>query len=133
MKRFIAIALLLVACGGSAGGGQARFKMPSVDASTGVQVLVTIGPTCPVETPGKACDDKPYETDVIIVERPSRTVIGSFHSDVDGQFGVSGMKPGEYTILPASTTGPPTAQPVDFTVKKGSITKVTISFDSGIR
>jgi hypothetical protein len=131
MRRFIAIALLLVAA-----CGEARFTMPHIselEYSTGVHVLVTIGPTCPVETPGKACDDKPFETDLLIVERPSRKVFGRFRSDRNGQFGVRAMKPGEYSILPASTAGPPTAAPVDFAVRKGNITEVEMSFDSGIR
>ena len=80
-----------------------------------------------------ACDDKLYETDLIIVEKASRKVVARIRTDENGQTGVTGMKPGEYSILPPSTSGPPTASPVDFTVRKGRITEVKMSFDSGIR
>jgi hypothetical protein len=128
MKRFIAFALLVVVtgCAGSSSIGTG-------DSSTGFRVVVAIGPTCPVETPGKACDDKPYETDLIIVEKASRKVVARIRTDANGQTGVTGMKPGAYSILPPSNPGPPSAAPVDFTVRKGKITEVKMSFDSGIR
>lgn len=107
--------------------------MPLVDGSTGFHVVVTIGPTCPVEGPGQECGDKPYETDLIIVEKVSRKVVARIRTDENGRTGITGMKPGAYSILPPSTSGPPSASPVDFTVRKGKITEVKMSFDSGIR
>lgn len=130
MRRFLAIALLISAVGCSG----ARSNMPSVDGSTGFHVVVKIGPTCPVETPGKACEDKPYETDLLVRSRSTGKVLGPIRTDAAGQTGLTGMEPGGYTLLPAAAGGvPPTATPVDFTVRKGQITEVTMTFDSGIR
>ena len=80
-----------------------------------------------------ACDDKPYTTDLTIVEKESRKIVGRIRTDENGQTGVTGMEPGEYSILPPSTSGLPSVSPVDFTVQKGKITEVKMSFDSGIR
>ena len=80
-----------------------------------------------------ACDDKPYETDLIIVEKASRKVVARIRTDENGQTSITGIKPGAYSILPPSTSGSPSASPVDFTVRKGRITEVKMSFDSGIR
>jgi hypothetical protein len=128
MKRFIAFALLVVVAG-CAGSSSIR----TGDFSTGFHVVVTIGPTCPVEGPGQECGDKPYETDLIIVEKASRKVVARIRADENGRTGITGMKPGAYSILPPSTSGPPSASPVDFTVREGKITEVKMSFDSGIR
>lgn len=128
MKRLIAVGLLVVAgCGG------AHSNMPFVDESTGVDILVTIGPTCPVETPGTDCADKPFETDLIIEQHSTGKTLGPIRSGKDGRTGLAGMQPGAYTIRAASENGPPTAEPVDFTVRKGEKTLVTVRFDSGIR
>ena len=130
MKRFIAVALFVaaVAC------GDARSTMPLIDGSTGFHVVVTIGPTCPVEAPGSACEDKPYETNLLVRSRSTGKVQGPIRTDDTGQTSLTGMEPGEYTLLPAAGGGgPPSAAPVDFTVRKGTITEVTMTFDSGIR
>jgi hypothetical protein len=128
MKRVIAIALLLAAaCSG-------RSVMPLVDGSTGFHVVATIGPTCPVETPGGDCSDRPYKTELLVLERGSSKIVGRIRTDDAGQTGVSGMDPGDYTVRPAAEdAGPPTAAPVDFTITKGKITEVQMKFDSGIR
>jgi hypothetical protein len=104
-----------------------------VDDSTGVDILVTIGPTCPVETPGADCADKPFVTDLIIEQHSTGKTLGPIRSGADGRTGLGGMEPGEYTIRVARQGGPPTAEPVDFTVRKGRRTPVTVRFDSGIR
>jgi len=110
----------LAGCGSAAAG----------DGSSGVNGLVVVGPTCPVEQVGSPCPDRPLSTDLEIL-RGSR-VVATVHSGEDGRFRVA-LAPGPYTIGPKQTSGFPIGRPVQVTVKPHAFTSVTITFDSGIR
>ena len=128
MKKSLAVAALVlaVACAGPGSSSPGTFD-------TGIEGIVTIGPTCPVESPDMRCDDEPYAAELFIVKRGSKILVERVLSAGDGRFGVA-VPPGDYTVVPATReSGPPTAAPVDVTVKAHAIARVTIRFDSGIR
>ncbi|MFY9587139.1 MAG: hypothetical protein WAT66_06765 [Actinomycetota bacterium] len=116
----ILLTLGLLGCGGSA---------PPRDS--GIEGLVTIGPSCPVETPGADCADKPYAADLIVVERSSSDRV-RLRSEAGGAFRVY-LAPGNYRILSAANGGPPSLEFVDVVVRVHRFTRVTVRFDSGIR
>lgn len=97
----------------------------------GVEGIVTIGPTCPVERipPDPACADKPYKTKLII-GGPATTLI--IETGSDGYFSQE-LPPGTYTISAESRAMLPRLSPVTFTVKVNERTALNLEFDTGIR
>ncbi len=102
---------------------------------TGVEGIVTIGPTCPVERipPDPACADKPYPTTLVLAS----TVIGKndgvlVTTDAQGYFSQE-LSLGTYTIRAQSNTMLPRLSPVTFTVVEHQVTSLNLQFDSGIR
>lgn len=126
MRRFLILLLLALVAACSDGGPVAR-------TDSGIEGLVTIGPTCPVESPGMQCGDEPYSVDLFVVERNSRRMVARVRSGDDGRFRVT-LTPGEYSIIPApAVQEPPTAERPDVTVRPHAFARVTVRFDSGIR
>jgi hypothetical protein len=114
----------LIACGGGAAS-------PATDS--GIEGLVLIGPTCPVEQAGQDCDDEPYAGSVKIIEASSGKVVTTVRSDDDGKFRVP-LAPGSYRLEPvAASGGIPYGKPIDVVVRPHMYAAVTVSFDSGIR
>jgi hypothetical protein len=123
MRRLIlAATLLLAGCGGQG----------SADLDSGVQGQVTIGPTCPVEQVGAECSPQPYAAQLRIVEAGAGETVTTAGSDSDGRFSVA-LAPGDYRIESAESAPIPSLAPVPFTVRPGVYTKLTLTFDSGIR
>ena len=122
-RRLVPLLLVLVvACGGEA----------PTPTDSGIEGLVTTGPTCPVETPGADCADKPFAVELFVVDHGSQKLVARVRSAADGRFRVA-LRPGEYTILPATQAGPPSLAPLDVVVRAHAFTRVTVRFDSGIR
>lgn len=115
-----------------------RFKSAGVPSilpyQSGIRGSVTIGPTCPVVQypPTGACDDKPYETTLSIINTSGKQVAIAT-SKKDGTF-VIALPPGVYTIKPnAPPARMPYAASQTVTVPATGYVDVTISYDSGIR
>jgi hypothetical protein len=125
MRRFIAVVFAgLIACGGGAAA-------PATDS--GIDGVVLIGPTCPVEQVGQDCEDKPYAGSIKIIDASSGEVVATAHSDADGKFRVA-LAPGSYRLEPAAASGGlPYGKPIDVVVRPHTYEVVTVSFDSGIR
>ncbi len=104
---------------------------PTATAS-GIDALVVLGPTCPVQRADEPCHDRPYQVSFRIIDRASGRAVATARSDADGRLHLP-LAPGEYTIEPILETPLPHASPVDVTVEPGRFTEVTITFDSGIR
>jgi hypothetical protein len=122
--RLLPIVLILAAaCGGDGS--------PEVTDS-GIEGVTFSGPQCPVEVAGSPCPDAPISIALYITRRGGTDVVATTRSDAEGRFRVK-LAPGEYTIHPLETSGPPTAAPLDVTVRRGAYTRVTMAFDSGIR
>lgn len=98
---------------------------------SGIRGKVTYGPTCPVERPGERCE-RPYDARLRIRNRSAKKVVASVRSGKDGRFRVR-LRPGRYVVEPVSKSLYPHADPVPATVHAHRFTRVTISFDSGIR
>ncbi len=101
--------------------------------SSGVSGIVRIGPMCPVERAGSPCPDKPYSTQVDVLDANANTV-ATTHSGSDGTFRVA-VPPGSYTVAAVTPTpgGLPHGSPVRVTVTEGTYSNVTLTLDSGIR
>ncbi|HEY2803543.1 MAG TPA: carboxypeptidase-like regulatory domain-containing protein [Actinomycetota bacterium] len=122
MKRRVlalGVGVLLAACGRSAASRD----------DSGVQGLVRVGPTCPVEQAESPCPDRPLATELRIVG--GSDAVATVRSGDDGRFRVA-LDPGSYTISSAKP-GLPSLRPVEVTVRPHAFTSVMLSFDSGIR
>jgi len=101
------------------------------DGDSGVQGIVTIGPTCPVERADSPCPDKPYPTQVIALSS-SGAELARAATDSEGRFTVA-LPPGDYGLSEVVSGTFPRASVVPVHVVAGSWTFVHISLDSGIR
>lgn len=116
---------LLVAC---PNGGE-----PAGDLSSGIEGIVLIGPTCPVEQQGSPCPDRPVAA-TITITRINGAVVKRATSSDDGRFRVS-LEPGRYFVSarPLDESAPGGESPVVVEVLSDAFTEVEITIDSGIR
>ncbi len=98
---------------------------------SGIEGVVTIGPTCPVQRIESPCPDRPYPADIVVLDKAGNRVAG-VASGADGRFRVL-LPPGTYTLIPQHKGTPPTAVEQTIAVVAGRITAVQIVYDSGIR
>jgi len=100
-------------------------------ADTGIEGQVFIGPTCPVEQVNHPCPDKPYQATLSVLT-PARTKILEFQTDAEGYFRIT-LASGDYILHPESPNIMPHAAEQTFTVITGQFTRLTVTYDSGIR
>ena len=128
MRRPAVLVLSILLLGGCArlsdGGG------PPPDS--GIEGMVVIGPTCPVEIQGSPCPDRPASAPLSI--RQNGQEVAHTRSLENGTFKIV-LAPGSYSVVPVQPSPgiPPTAGPVQVTVKPHEFAHVRIVFDSGIR
>jgi hypothetical protein len=125
MKRLIAplaLGLLLAACG-----------TPAAQPGTGIQGIVQVGPTCPVERLNSPCPPRPLAA-TIVVRDGNGAEVTRFHSGADGRFKIN-LTPGSYTLLGLAVGSSflPRPIPTSVTVTQGTYVSVTVQYDSGIR
>jgi hypothetical protein len=125
-KWSFAIALAVVSISGSA---VASAGTPQHDS--GITGEVRIGPTCPVERPGRVCE-KPYQATITIRREPTRTLVARVRSSASGHFRI-GLAPGRYLLVGQNGRPYPRSAPQIATVHSHRYTAVQISYDSGIR
>jgi hypothetical protein len=118
-----AIILNLIGCGAD--------DLLGPNASQGIEGMVLLGPQCPVQTAEDPCPDSPYQA-WINVRRQDGPFVTRIRSGEDGRFRV-GLRPGSYVLNPKSGNPLPHAGDLEVEVRKGTYTKVTVSFDTGIR
>jgi hypothetical protein len=97
-----------------------------------VDVSVFIGPTCPVQTADKACDDKPYETTLVFQNTSTGKDVMTVKTDSVGHLSQT-LTPGTYTVRAQSSAMLPRLSPETFTIRSNTRTKLELHFDSGIR
>lgn len=129
----VAAMSIAVVAGGSRGGG---FSLASAAATTrqsdaGITGEVRIGPTCPVERPGKVCE-APYQATIAIRREPRQTLVTRVQSSATGHFRIA-LAPGRYLLVPQNGHPYPRASPLPATVRSDHYTAVLIRYDSGIR
>ncbi len=115
------LAIVLAACG-----------LPSAGTTTsGIKGQVSIGPMCPVMQANLPCPDQPYAATIRVLDQDGKKVT-EITSDAQGNFKV-GLPPGTYVLspLPGDSMAHAPEQPA--TVVDGQFTRVTITYDSGIR
>ena len=100
---------------------------------SGIELRVTLGPTCPVQRPGMQCE-RPYPASIAIYSENGH-LLKIAHTAGDGRLRVR-LRPGTYELMPrpADFERPyPRAKPVSATVSPGSYSIVRIQYDTGIR
>jgi hypothetical protein len=124
ISLLVVVALGLAACG--AGG--------AAPSDSGVKGRVLIGPMCPVVQEGVPCPDAPFEATIKVRKVSSGKVVAKVRSGRDGRFRVN-LGAGRYLLEPVSPNGgaPPYAGPIEVRVRAHQFTRVTITYDSGIR
>lgn len=127
-SMLLILALLTLALSACGAGG------PTNPPDSGIRGLVTLGPTCPVQTEN---DPEPcattYAATLEIHEQASDKLVTTVSSGADGRFEVR-LAPGTYRIVPQVAEVLPIAAPVDdIVVAAGQFTEVQVDFDSGIR
>ena len=104
------------------------------DGRTGIAGRATAGPTCPVEQPGDpACLPRPVAGATIVVTDAAGAEVATTTTLPDGSFGFE-LPVGDYTIQGRPVEGlMGTPQIIPATVREGSLTKVDLEYDTGIR
>jgi len=131
----IAAVVLLAACGKAPTDSHTenRVVVPALasDGDSGIEGLVTIGPTCPVERADSPCPDKPYPTQVIALG-DGGVEVARAATDNEGRF-VLPLPPGDYRLTEVVSGIFPRPTIVAVHVVSGSWTFVHLTLDSGIR
>ncbi|HEV2013858.1 MAG TPA: hypothetical protein VGR77_08265 [Candidatus Dormibacteraeota bacterium] len=125
MKRVIASLMLttaLAACGAQA-----------AQPGTGIQGIVEVGPTCPVERINSPCPPHPIAATVVVRDAAGREVT-RFDAGAAGHFKVD-LAPGSYAVvgLNVGSSMLPRPIPTSVTVTSGTYTSMNVEYDSGIR
>jgi len=100
-------------------------------ATSGIEGQVFIGPTCPVVQQGQDCPDKPYQATLTVNGSDGR-MVAQVKTDAEGRFKIP-LDAGEYILHPESPNMLPFASEQTFTVREDQFTKMTVTYDSGIR
>ena len=129
MRRLaISVALaLLVACSND--------SATSEGPDSGIRGRVLAGPQCPVVVQNSPCPDQPVpNAGIQVSEAGSGEMVARVNADENGRFLIR-LRPGRYVAeaVVASNGGPPSAKPVDVTVRAHEFTRVVIPLDTGIR
>ena len=98
---------------------------------------VDAGPTCPVERvpPDPRCGPRPLAATLRIHPTGRSTPRWTVRSGQDGRFSVR-LAPGTYVVKPLAAAGsafPRPPAPRRVTVHAGRFTRITITYDTGIR
>jgi hypothetical protein len=116
-----------------AGKPMTVFESPAPSTSeSGLSGTVLTGPTCPVVRPDDPnCGDKPYQGQFAVRNPIDATIVARFSTNAAGTFQVV-LAPGKYAVEPVVKIGV-SNQSQTVMVKAGSMTHVTLTFDTGIR
>jgi hypothetical protein len=150
-------ALVLAACGGSAApestatlaptfgrtatqppGTQTPAPSASPSATstkgdeTGIEGIVLLGPTCPVQRVDSPCPDRPYIATIDVIDATSEARVTTVTSGADGRFSVQ-LSPGTYRLVPRDTGSLPRGVEQTVAVASGKVVAVQVTYDSGIR
>jgi hypothetical protein len=124
MLALLTVAATLAGCGGAAASSAHQ---------GGLTVIVAAGPTCPVEQVGNPCNPRRVPRATLVVERPSGERVASLVAS-DGRGSLDGLDAGRYRLIPQPVSGPMgTPAPVSFSVTTGVVTRLRITYDTGIR
>jgi hypothetical protein len=128
VRRTLLVAVSLVVLG-VACGKAAPSTVGTGDA--GINGMVLLGPTCPVETAESPCPDKPIAAKVTVSTLDGRTV-ATVQSGSDGRFRVA-LSPGTYTLMATGLKNIRSSKPTTVTVPVAAFVDAIVAVDSGIR
>jgi hypothetical protein len=124
----LVMTVLVASC--SSLGNQASSTGAS-SASSGVDGIIAVGPTCPAQQTAKQCPDRPVSTTVRLLDRAGHTV-STGESNSSGRYSLKASAGGY--VLVATSTNPGRGCPnTPVTVAVGRWTDANILCDSGIR
>jgi hypothetical protein len=118
----IALAMLLASCGAA-----------PATPGTGIEGIVEVAPTCPVERINSPCPPHPMAA-TIVIKNSQAVEVARVTSGGDGRFKVD-LPAGSYTLIGQMVGGSmlPRPIPTNAVVSPGRYTTVTVMYDSGIR
>ncbi|MDB5194174.1 MAG: protein of unknown function with transrane region [Parcubacteria group bacterium] len=95
---------------------------------------VTLGPTCPVmrNPPDPGCEDKAYQTTVVVSVASSGKEVGRQETDASGRFKFAFL-PGTYTVTALGGSVYPRCEVATAVLVRAATTTTAISCDTGIR
>ena len=102
---------------------------------SGVEGVVTIGPTCPVMREGDtSCSDKPYLTSIQIIQigSPKSSPFATVQTDKNGKYKIM-LPPGDYALQPVGGPVLPRCETQEVTLVPAKIIKMDLYCDTGIR
>ena len=102
---------------------------------SGIEGESVIGPTRPVARAGSGSPDQvPYPTTLLILDAADRHPVARLKTGPDGRFHMD-LPPGEYLVTAASPVGRayPRVQEERVQISSGSVVRITVRFDSGLR
>lgn len=104
------------------------------EINSGISGKISLGPTCPVVGPGmeKECQDKPYQTTVVVKTADGSKEVTRFISDNQGNFKVP-LQPNSYQLVSPENVQLPFLKSVTVLVKNSEFTNINLFFDTGIR
>jgi hypothetical protein len=110
-----------------------NLQVPGSDGSTGLDVQILLGPTCPVERPG-ACQNRPFSATISIRTPDGSQEITQATADDQGRLSLA-LDAGTYLVVPLSPPGRvlPSAETRVVVLDPGTYASITIRYDSGIR
>ncbi len=101
-----------------------------ITAESGIEGLVTIGPSCAVIKMDTPCPDMPMQATLVVLDAQG-VAVAEAQSDAQGYFKVT-LPPGAYTLQPQGNKIQRAAEQA-VTVTAGQFISVTVQYDSGIR
>lgn len=124
LRLGIAVSLMLLFAGCIA-------ATPTPGGQGQLEGQVLIGPVCPVMQANTPCPDQPFQAHLIVLDVQGQPAL-RFQTAADGRFAVS-LAAGTYTLRPEPPDGLARAPEQVVTVTAGQTTRVTVTYDSGLR
>jgi hypothetical protein len=124
----VVVILVVAACGPGSGPDT------SVAPGTGIAIMASAGPTCPVEQPGDpACDPRPVAGASIAIIDGQGNVVTTVVTAADG-LAFAAVPAGVYVVQPQPVDGlMGVAESQNATVVDGATTSIELAYDTGIR
>ncbi len=109
---------------------------PIAESFGSIQGIILLGPVCPVmqDPPDPECNDKPYQTTLVLTSADGSRVIQQFTSKIDGTFALD-VPAGNYAIRSTATanTFPRCSSTDVIHVPVNDTVVANVSCDTGIR
>lgn len=132
--RLSLVAAALVAMAGCGTSPAHSGSPPRTEPASGIRGVTSVGPACPVQVVERPCPDHPLKAVVSITRSGSKHVVESVTTGSDGRFSFT-LAPGRYLLIGRPQERLPISgvQQRSVTVQRGTYSRLTLRFDSGIR